>query len=97
MSELLAGMKDNFVGHERLQQRLLNRAPKWGNGDDYVDGLAHDVVDMFCDVLEQHKNEQGTPYAANMIPTTSAPRLSVTGSVIRASLSKRAKRVREGV
>jgi formate C-acetyltransferase len=49
---------------------LRNRAPKWGNGDDCVDTLAHDVVQMFTDELEKHHNEQGVPYAANMIPTT---------------------------
>jgi len=70
LEDLLAALQVNFEGHERLRQMLRNRAPKWGNDDEYVDGLAHDVVDMFCDELERHHNEFGVPYAANMIPTT---------------------------
>ncbi len=69
-AELVTALRANFEGHERLRQMLRNRAPKWGNDDLYVDKLAHDVVDMFCDELERHHNEQGVPYAANMIPTT---------------------------
>jgi trans-4-hydroxy-L-proline dehydratase len=69
-SELSAALRADFVGSERLRQRLLNRAPKWGNGDAYVDDIAHDLVDMFCDELRGHRNERGVEYVANMIPTT---------------------------
>jgi len=70
LEELVAALQANFADYERLRQMLLNRAPKWGNGDDYVDTLAHDVVEMFCDELEKHRNTEGAPYVANMIPTT---------------------------
>ena len=70
LEELVTALRADFVGYERLRQMLLNRAPKWGNGDGYVDTLAHDVVEMFCDELEKHCNAEGVPYAANMIPTT---------------------------
>ena len=70
LGELVEALRSDFKGHERLLQMLRNRAPKWGNGDDYVDSLAHDIVEMFADELEKHHNERGVPYAANMIPTT---------------------------
>ena len=70
LPELVQAMKDNFEGYERLRQLLLNRVPKWGNGDDYVDSLAHRVVELFTDELEKHRNQQGERYSANMIPTT---------------------------
>jgi formate C-acetyltransferase len=70
LAELVMALQANFEGHERLRQMLLNRAPKWGNGDCYVDTIAHDVVALFCDELEKHQNDEGVPYAANMIPTT---------------------------
>jgi pyruvate formate-lyase/glycerol dehydratase family glycyl radical enzyme len=70
LEELVSALRSDFAGYERLRQMLLNRPPKWGNGDDYVDTLAHDVVEMFCDELEKHRNAEGTLYAANMIPTT---------------------------
>ncbi|MBN1315414.1 MAG: hypothetical protein JXA42_08100, partial [Anaerolineales bacterium] len=70
LPELVEMLNANFEGNERMRQLLLNRTPKWGNGDDYVDTLAHDLVEMFADELEKHHNEQGVPYVANMIPTT---------------------------
>ena len=70
LPELVEVLNANFQGHERLRQLLRNRTPKWGNGDDYVDALAHDVVDMLAGELAKHHNEEGVPYAANMIPTT---------------------------
>lgn len=70
LEELVTALRDNFVGHEQLRQNVLNRAPKWGNCDDRVDTLAHDIVEMFCDELSKHHNADGVPYVANMIPTT---------------------------
>jgi pyruvate formate-lyase/glycerol dehydratase family glycyl radical enzyme len=70
LKELVDALVSDFERQERLWQMLRNRAPKWGNGDNYVDNLAHDVVEMFTNELEKHHNEQGVPYAANMIPTT---------------------------
>lgn len=70
LKELVDAVHADFDGHERLWQMLCNRAPKWGNGDDYVDELAHDVVEMFANELQKHRNERGIPYSANMIPTT---------------------------
>jgi pyruvate formate-lyase/glycerol dehydratase family glycyl radical enzyme len=70
LEALVAALRENLTGNERLRQMLLNRAPKWGNGDEAVDALAHDLVEVFCDELEKHHNAEGVPYAANMIPTT---------------------------
>jgi trans-4-hydroxy-L-proline dehydratase len=69
-AELSAALLADFAGSERTRLLLQQRAPKWGNGDDFVDTLAHDLVEIFCDELEQHRNERGVPYVANMIPTT---------------------------
>jgi formate C-acetyltransferase len=70
LAELVTALRADFLGYERLRQRLLNRAPKWGNGNDCVDTIAHNVVGVFCEELEKHHNAEGVPYAANMIPTT---------------------------
>ncbi len=70
LEELVTALRADFAGYGRLRQMLLNRVPKWGNGDGYVDTIAHDVVEMFCDELEKHGNAEGVPYVANMIPTT---------------------------
>ena len=70
LEELVTALRADFAGYGRLRQMLLNRVPKWGNGDGYVDAIAHGVVEMFCDELEKHRNAEGVPYVANMIPTT---------------------------
>ena len=70
LQELIEILKLDFSGNERLRLMLRNRSPKWGNADDYVDTLAHDIVEMFQNELEKHHDERGMPYAANMIPTT---------------------------
>jgi len=44
--DLLTAIDENFIGRESLRQMLLNKAPKWGNDDDYVDGTAKQVIAM---------------------------------------------------
>ena len=70
LPELVSVLRDDYLLREELRLMLVNRVPKWGNGDDYVDSLAHDLVEMFADELARHHNEQGIAYVANMIPTT---------------------------
>jgi pyruvate formate-lyase/glycerol dehydratase family glycyl radical enzyme len=43
MDELLTAIRDNFEGHEKLRQTLINKAPKYGNDDDYADSIAKEV------------------------------------------------------
>jgi len=40
MKELKKALEDNFEGHEALRLTLLNKAPKYGNDDDYADEVA---------------------------------------------------------
>jgi len=43
MEQLLEALREDFKGHEVLQQMLINRAPKYGNNDDYADGIAREI------------------------------------------------------
>jgi formate C-acetyltransferase len=70
MEEVLQAINANFAGAERLRQLLLNGSEKYGNDNEYVDGLASDFVGMLCDAVKEMKDEDGRPYAANLIPTT---------------------------
>jgi formate C-acetyltransferase len=47
--DLVAALKADYQGYEPLRQRLLNRAPKYGNDDDAVDALAQEIAEYFCD------------------------------------------------
>jgi formate C-acetyltransferase len=50
--ELSAALEADYQGFEPLHQRLRNRAPKYGNDVDSVDGLAREIVDCFCDAVQ---------------------------------------------
>ena len=58
--ELNAALENNFEGYERLRQKIINRAPKYGNDDDYVDDIIKEITEHFCDTLhERVQNESG--------------------------------------
>ena len=54
--ELIAALDDNYENHEPLRQRLLNRAPKYGNDNDEVDLIIKEIAEYFCD--ETHRRAQ---------------------------------------
>ncbi|MFC2040552.1 glycyl radical protein [Chloroflexota bacterium] len=55
MSELLKALGVDFKGYERLHQMLLE-TPKYGNDDDYVDGIAKDLYNLFLEEHQKHKD-----------------------------------------
>ena len=58
--ELNEALRNDFVGYEPLRQKILNRAPKYGNDDDEVDHILKEVAEHFCDTLcERVQNEPG--------------------------------------
>jgi len=58
-AELGEAMTNDFSGYEPLRQMALKRAPKYGNDDDYVDGIAEEVLSNFADELSEYKNFRG--------------------------------------
>ncbi|MBN2335173.1 hypothetical protein JXL21_06395 [Candidatus Bathyarchaeota archaeon] len=61
----LAGLRQTLGddwGDERLRQYALNRVPKWGNDDDYVDGIAVRVAHHFIEEVLKYSNPRGGPY-----------------------------------
>lgn len=70
MEELLRVLGDNFSGHEKVRQLLLNRTPKYGNDNDYADSMMTSVFDAFYETVNGRKNTKGGLYRINMLPTT---------------------------
>ena len=70
MEALLAILKDNFEGHERVRQMLLNRTPKYGNDDDYADAVMVDVFEAYFQAIDGRQNTRGGTYHINLLPTT---------------------------
>jgi pyruvate-formate lyase len=61
--ELVAAINQDYEGYEPLRQMLRNRPPKYGNDDDYVDGLAKEIAEFFCDAI--HENAQNPEGSGN--------------------------------
>jgi len=70
MDELLVAVDANFDGQEHLRQILLNRTPKYGNDDDYADGLMVRVFETYFQAVDGRRNTKGGEYHINLLPTT---------------------------
>jgi len=70
MAALLAALRVDFVGHERVRQMLLNRTPKYGNDDDYADEIMVAVFDAYFEAIDGRQNTKGGTYHINLLPTT---------------------------
>ena len=55
MQELIDALKDNWVGHEILQARALNRAPKYGRDDDEAHEMGRDVMELWAEETWKYK------------------------------------------
>ena len=68
MAELIWAIHNNFEGNEfnKLRLYLINRVPKWGNGDAYTDSIAKRVVDFYCDCVNGTNNNRGGSFVASM-------------------------------
>jgi formate C-acetyltransferase len=70
MDTLLEILSADFAGHERERQLFLNRTPKFGNDDDYVDDLMRRTFEAYLNAVDGRKNNRGGEYHVNMLPTT---------------------------
>jgi pyruvate-formate lyase len=59
MAELLKALEANYEGQESTRQYLLNRIPKWGNGDPEADRMARRIADIYCDKIHTFENGRG--------------------------------------
>lgn len=70
MEELMATLRDNFEGHERTRQMLVNKTPKYGNDDDYADDVMVAIFESYFNAIDGRKNSRGGVYRVNLLPTT---------------------------
>lgn len=59
MAEVLEAIAQNYAGYEPMRQYLLNRVPKWGNGDPEADALAKRIADHYCAQVHRFTNARG--------------------------------------
>lgn len=57
-AQLWGALSNNYEGEEgrRIQEILINNAPKYGNDDDYVDLLLRDAYEIYIDEIKKYKN-----------------------------------------
>ncbi len=70
MSQLLEALQADFEGHEKVRLLLWNRSPKYGNDDDYADGILQRVFDAFYEEINGRPNTKGGTYRVNYLSTT---------------------------
>ena len=72
MDQLITAMDKNFEGEEVMRQMLINDAPKFGNDNEYVDGLAREIVNYCADYVERpdHKDARGGQYCLSNLSET---------------------------
>ena len=49
MDELLEALDSNWDGHENLRRRLMARAPKFANDDEYADEIGQEMMGFFIE------------------------------------------------
>jgi len=54
MADLLAALRANFAGSEKLQDVLVNHAPKFGNDDPYADDIARELSLLWTEDALKH-------------------------------------------
>ena len=67
---LCAALKDDFRKDDRIRQTLLNKTPRYGNDDDYADGVMTRLFEIYFRAVDGRKNERGGEYRINLLPTT---------------------------
>jgi formate C-acetyltransferase len=70
MAELIRVISADFEGYENTRLMLLNKTPRYGNDDEYADGIMRLVFAVFYDEVNGRKNTKGGVYRINMLPTT---------------------------
>ncbi|HNY27664.1 MAG TPA: pyruvate formate lyase family protein, partial [Candidatus Sumerlaeota bacterium] len=70
MRDLVAVLDANFAGSEALRRSLLDETPKFGNDDDYADGIMRRVFDVYFNAVDGRPNVRGGVHRINLLPTT---------------------------
>jgi formate C-acetyltransferase len=66
LQELREALRCNFRNKEVLRQRLINKAPKYGNDDDYVDQFIKELSELFCTRIMEHRNAFGGKFQTGL-------------------------------
>jgi pyruvate-formate lyase len=75
LEKLVEALRGDWHGQERLRQYCLNRVPKYGNDDDYVDDIGVELLKFFCDYFDDwNKKVDWITFAAGIGTFENYPR-----------------------
>ena len=81
MTDLIAALDSNFEGNERLRLALVNKAPKYGNDDLYVDSIEDEIVNYVADYVQAFRDARGGTYCyCNQTQTVNVTMGRTTGA-----------------
>ena len=80
--ELQEALHNNFAGQEDLRLMLVNRAPKYGNDNDFADAVAKEAAGIYCNEVNRYKNPRGGKFQPGLYPASANVPL---GSVVTAT------------
>jgi len=69
METLLSALANDFKDADLVRHALI-KAPKYGNDDDYADGVLKTVFDAYHTAVTGKPNARGGVYRINLLPTT---------------------------
>ena len=81
MEKLIRILDTNFEGEERIRQLMINKPPKFGNDNEYVDGVARDLLNFVANTVQQYKDSRGGHYSfCNLSQTVNISHGEVCGA-----------------
>ncbi|MEZ0576758.1 glycyl radical protein [Halodesulfovibrio aestuarii] len=80
--ELQDALHSNFEGQEDLRLMLVNRAPKYGNDNDFADAVAKEAAGIYCREVNRYTNPRGGKFQPGLYPASANVPL---GSVVTAT------------
>jgi pyruvate formate-lyase/glycerol dehydratase family glycyl radical enzyme len=70
LPELKDIIDKDFEGAEEIRQMLINRAPKYGNDDDYADEIAVESANIYCREVNKYHNPRGGQFQPGLYPAS---------------------------
>jgi formate C-acetyltransferase len=70
IDKLVDALDNNFAGEEDLRLMLLNRGPKYGRDDDYVDDIARRVADFCAEESHNYISIRGCKCCSGLFPVS---------------------------
>jgi len=67
MDELIRALADNWEGHEILQAKAKNKAPKYGRDDSAADELARSFMEFWSEEVTKYRSPCGHVFRSGML------------------------------